>query len=129
MTGKKKREEVFSQNCKKTQERRPVSSRRQAKYSPASNRPDDGLPSGAMCLIISQTALCGRQDMKSRVFVVGVLAAIILAALAFRAGEVQAEKPRSSEDLAAKEEAGYDWQLADPRWQQQALRHERPIHF
>ncbi len=66
--------------------------------------------------------------MKSRVLWVGVLAAIILPALAFRAG-VQAENPRSSENQPAKDEASYDWQLPDPRWQQQAFRHERPIYF
>src|SRR2546427_318378 len=84
------------------QQRRPVSSRRQAKHSPAWNRPDDGLPSGAIGLIISQTAVCGRQVMKSRALVFGVLAAIILIALAFRSGRVQGDTP------PAKEEASYD---------------------
>jgi cytochrome c peroxidase len=94
--------------------------------------------------------------MKSRVLVVGVFAAIILTALAFhlafRAGGVQVEIARGSDNqpagvgqvsnlpaigqvgnlphaVPAKDEASYDWQLPDPRWQQQAVRHERPIYF
>ncbi len=70
--------------------------------------------------------------MKTRALVAGVLAAILLTALAFRlavrAGGVQAENAGGSENGAASDEASYDWQLPDPRWQQQAFRHERPIH-
>ena len=60
--------------------------------------------------------------MKSQLLWVGVLAGTILTALAFRAGGVQAETPRSSENLSANDETSYDWQLPDPRWQQQAWR-------
>jgi cytochrome c peroxidase len=61
--------------------------------------------------------------MKSRVLVVSVLAAIVVTALAIGAGGVQPE------NQPAKDEASCDWQLPDPRWQEQAFRHERPIYF
>jgi cytochrome c peroxidase len=67
--------------------------------------------------------------MKSRVLGVGFLAAIILTALSFRPGRVQADKPLAAHTLPAKDEASYDWQLPNPRWQQQAFRHERHIYF
>jgi cytochrome c peroxidase len=67
--------------------------------------------------------------MKSRVWIIGAFAAIMLTALAFRAGGVQAENAPGSANRSTNDEASYDWQLPDPCWQQHAHRRERPIYF
>jgi cytochrome c peroxidase len=66
--------------------------------------------------------------MKTRGWITGAIAAAILTALAFRIGGVQADNARGLANRPANNEAGYDWQLPDPRWQQQAFRQE-PIYF
>jgi len=82
--------------------------------------------------------------MRSRILIIGVLTASVLTPLACRvggtvgqvsnlsSGEGQVGNLPHSAGAAAKQptnDASYDWQFPDLRWQQKAFRHEQPISF
>jgi hypothetical protein len=54
--------------------------------------------------------------MRSRILIIGVLTGSVLTPLAFRVGGVPAQEGRAAGKQPTND-ASYDWQLPDPRWQ------------